>query len=59
MRRMEKQVRIPNDQQTKIYEEHKRIISLSTEKQYDELEKITRAHLVAPVVSILDEMKKK
>ena len=59
MRRMEKQVRIPNDEQTKIYEEHKRIISLSTEKQYDELEKITRAHLVAPVVSILDEMKKK
>ncbi len=59
MRRMEKQVRVPNEQQMEIYEEHKKIVSLSMEKQYDELEKITRAHLVAPVAAILDGMKKK
>ncbi|MFA0816670.1 MAG: GntR family transcriptional regulator [Anaerofustis sp.] len=59
MRRIEKQVKVPHEQQTAAYELHKKIIELSKEKQYEELEKITREHIIAPVEPILNEMKTK
>ncbi len=54
--RIDRQFKHSKERQNACVEEHKRLLEIAKEKDYDALEIITRDHLIAPIENLLQEI---